>query len=276
MVILVDKVSKIYKSGVEPTLALANVSFKVPKSCIFCIMGPSGSGKTTLLNIISGLMRPDTGKVVVLGANFSEMSDKEVFNFRLRNIGYIFQDFKLIDIFTARENILLPLVKLGVDWDEGEKRLEKIAKLLGIEDLLDKYPHELSYGEMQRVAIARELVKDCRIILADEPTSNIDIERKKRVLGYFKELISKGEKTIVIASHDRLVLDYCDYVGELVDGTLISVLNKEEFMKTYKSQSIENDWIIEVRKLRLKLLRHEITEDEFVEEYLKLKEKFYK
>ena len=181
--------------------ALSNVNFSVNKGEYVAIMGESGSGKTTLLNILAALDKPTSGQVLLHGKDITHISEKEIANFRREHLGFVFQDFNLLDNFNNRDNIFLPLVLSKKKYPEMKKRLEPIAKQLGIEGILDKFPYEISGGQKQRVAIVRSLAMNPDVILFDEPTSALDPEMVGEVLDLMKSLADEG-MTMVIVTHE--------------------------------------------------------------------------
>jgi putative ABC transport system ATP-binding protein len=182
------------------------------------IVGPSGSGKTTLFNLIGGLDRPTMGKVYVDGVDLAELDAYELAWLRCRKIGYIFQSFNLIGVLTALENVALPTVFAGLPWEEGLKKAEELLWLVGLGDRMGHLPSQLSTGQQQRVAIARALVNDPDIILADEPTGNLDHETGKRIIGLLQELNRKRGVTIIAATHDVEMIKGSDRIVWLRDG----------------------------------------------------------
>ena len=183
--------------------ALTNVNFSVNKGEYVAIMGESGSGKTTLLNILAALDKPTSGQVLLHGKDITHISEKEIANFRREHLGFVFQDFNLLDNFNNRDNIFLPLVLSKKKYPEMKKRLEPIAKQLGIEGILDKFPYEISGGQKQRVAIARALAMEPEVLLFDEPTSALDPEMVGEVLEVIKSLAEDG-MTMVIVTHEMM------------------------------------------------------------------------
>ena len=172
----VSNVKKIYSTrfGGNKVQALSNVTFSVEEGEFVAIMGESGSGKTTLLNILASLDRPTSGEVLLEGKNIVHLTEKEISAFRRQNLGFVFQDFNLLDTFSLKDNIVLPLVLAGESYAQMQIRLKPLANKLGIQDLLEKYPYEVSGGQKQRAAVARALITNPKLILADEPTGALD------------------------------------------------------------------------------------------------------
>ena len=199
--------------------ALKNVTFSVEEGEYVAIMGESGSGKTTLLNILAALDKPTGGHVKLKGRELSSVPEKEIAAFRRQNLGFVFQDFNLLDTLSIRDNIFLPLVLAGKKYAEMEKRLVPIAKSLGIYELLAKFPYEVSGGQKQRTAVARALITKPQLILADEPTGALDRNSGKEVLKLFQCLSDMGN-TIVMITHDLSVAEHAKRVVRIVDGEL--------------------------------------------------------
>ena len=195
-------IRKVYKTrfGGASVEALKNVSFTVEKGEYVAIMGESGSGKTTLLNIIASLDRATEGTVILDGMDLSRVKDKDVAKFRRDNLGYVFQEFNLLDTFSLEDNIYLPLVLAGKKHAEMKERLDNIAVTLGIADLLKKYPYEVSGGQKQRAAVARALITNPKMILADEPTGALDSKSSDELLSLFKKVNQMGQ-TILMVTH---------------------------------------------------------------------------
>ena len=217
----VKSIKKEYKTrlgGVSVT-ALKNVSFSVEKGEYVAIMGESGSGKTTLLNILAALDKPTEGNVILDGMDLSSVKDKDVARFRRDNLGYVFQDFNLLDTFSLEDNICLPLVLAGMKYEEMQRKLGEIVEPLGIKDLLKKYPYEVSGGQKQRTAVARALITDPRIILADEPTGALDSKSSDELLGIFRQVNQMGQ-TILMVTHSTKAASNASRVLFIKDGVI--------------------------------------------------------
>jgi len=219
----VSNVKKIYnmKLRMQQCVALNHVSFDVSEGEFVAIMGPSGSGKTTLLNIIASLDRATEGDVMLDGKSFSSIRDRELSEFRRKHLGFVFQDFNLLDTFSLKDNILLPLVLSQTPIAEMERRIVPVAKMLGIEKLLAKYPYEVSGGEKQRAAVARAVITEPRLILADEPTGALDSKSSANLLGNFHALNIEG-KTILMVTHSAFAASYASRVLFIRDGEIFS------------------------------------------------------
>lgn len=217
----VRNLKKIYTTRFAGTQvqALSDVSFSVNQGEYIAIMGESGSGKTTLLNILAALDRPTSGTVLLGGKNITDIPDKEMSAFRRDNLGFVFQDFNLLDTFNLKDNILLPLVLSGISYQEMRTRLLPIATKLGITDLLSKYPYEVSGGQKQRAAVARALIAKPQLILADEPTGALDSRSSDELLSLFNE-INKDGQTIVMVTHSTKAASHAGRVLFIKDGTV--------------------------------------------------------
>ena len=217
----VQNIKKIYRSrfGKNELEALKSINFTVEAGEYIAIMGESGSGKTTLLNILALLDRPTSGKVILMGKDLQEIKDSEMAKFRRENLGFVFQDFNLLDNFTVKENILLPLVLSDEKISVMEEKLSKIAKKLSVSDLLNKYPYEISGGQKQRTAIARVLIGEPKILLADEPTGALDSNSTRELLKVFKDLNQDGE-TILMVTHSIMAASEAKRVLFIKDGEI--------------------------------------------------------
>ena len=203
--------------------ALSNLSFSVEEGEYVAIMGESGSGKTTLLNILAALDKPTGGEVLLNGKNIVEINEKEISAFRRENLGFVFQDFNLLDNFSLKDNILLPLVLSGVRYPEMEKRLHPITKRLGIEELLEKYPYEVSGGQKQRTAVARALISRPQLVLADEPTGALDSKAADELLQLFNAVNQEGQ-TILMVTHSTKAASHAKRVLFIKDGEVFHQL----------------------------------------------------
>jgi putative ABC transport system ATP-binding protein len=200
--ITIRNVQKMFFRGKEPVPVLENVNIDIPEGAFIALMGPSGSGKSTLLNIIAGLDRPSAGNISIAGIDMSNMSDSGLARFRAQNIGFIFQSFNLLPVLTAEENVALPLQLLKLPKAERFRRAQVALKIVGLENRMDHYPKQLSGGQEQRVAIARSFVHDPAIIVADEPTGDLDRKSADDILELMEKLNKQFRKTIVMVTHD--------------------------------------------------------------------------
>lgn len=222
-------IKKVYKTrfGGVSVEALKNVSFTVERGEYVAIMGESGSGKTTLLNILAALDRPTEGTVILEGTDLGTIRDRDIARFRRDNLGFVFQDFNLLDTFSLEDNIYLPLVLAGKKPDEMKKALAPIAEALGIGDILKKYPYEVSGGQKQRAAVARALITDPRIILADEPTGALDSKSSDELLGLFQKVNRMGQ-TILMVTHSAKAASNASRVLFIKDGTVFHQIYRGE------------------------------------------------
>ena len=216
--ITLERVSKVYQVGEENFTALNDVSLKVEKGAFMSFVGPSGSGKTTLLNLIGGLDRPTTGKVLFKGASLENMSREQLAAYRRENIGFIFQTYNLLPVYSVYENILFPLILNGLKESHVRERVENMVAKVGLMDQIKKKPAQLSGGQCQRVAIARALVKDPLLILADEPTANLDSENSHQILRLMQELNHEYKAAVIFSTHDEKVTRYIRREVRLEDG----------------------------------------------------------
>ena len=203
--------------------ALKDVSFSVEKGEFIAVMGESGSGKTTLLNILAALDRPDSGDVLLEGKSLSGIAEKELAAFRRENLGFVFQDFNLLDTFSVRDNILLPLVLKRIGIKQMEERLMPVVKQLGLAELLDKYPYELSGGQKQRTAVGRAIITSPALLLADEPTGALDSHQAQRLMELFCRL-NGGGQTVIMVTHSVKAASYASRVLFLRDGQVFHQL----------------------------------------------------
>jgi putative ABC transport system ATP-binding protein len=212
------EVSKVYRQGQNEVRALDRVSLEVPRGQFLAVMGPSGSGKSTLLHLIGGLDAPSSGEIVVDGRSLSGLTDDEVTIFRRRKIGFVFQFFNLLPTLSAEENVALPLLLDGLRWRAVRPRVERVLELVGLGGRRTHRPDELSGGEMQRVAIARALVTDPVLLLADEPTGNLDTRTGEGVLELIRAARERLGQTVVLVTHDARAAAYGDRTITLKDG----------------------------------------------------------
>lgn len=230
----VNNLKKVYTTrlGGNQVEALKNLSFSVEEGEYVAIMGESGSGKTTLLNILAALDKPTGGQVILNGKNIVDIREKEISAFRRENLGFVFQDFNLLDNFSLKDNIVLPLVLSGVDYKEMERRITPIAAQLGILDILGKYPYEVSGGQKQRAAVARALIIKPELVLADEPTGALDSKATEDLLTLLNKINERGQTILMVthstkaASHARRVLFIKD--GEVFHQIYRGNLTSEE------------------------------------------------
>ncbi len=219
-ILRVQEVKKSYRMGRIFVPALRGISFRVEQGEFLTIFGPSGSGKSTLLHLIGCLDRPDEGEIVVDGHNILELSDDELAQLRLAKIGFVFQFFNLLPRLTALRNVELPLTIVGLPEKESLKRAREMLKLVGLEDRINHRPPELSGGEQQRVALARALINNPKIVLADEPTGNLDTKTGWEIVRLMNNLNSEKRQTFVVVTHDPQITETSDRILHLRDGLI--------------------------------------------------------
>ncbi|MFV8804634.1 ABC transporter ATP-binding protein [Aerococcus urinaeequi] len=227
MLLDVANIKKVYKTKGNETTALQNIDFAVNEGEYVAIMGESGSGKSTLLNIIATFDKATEGKVNLAGQDLATIKSKEIAQFRREKLGFVFQDFNVLDTFSNKDNILLPLVLSNVPVGEMEKRLEKIAQPLGITNLLDKFPYEISGGQRQRVAVARAIITQPNLLLADEPTGALDSKSSEQILNIFKQIHQSGN-TILMVTHSIPAAASAGRVLFIKDGVVYHELYRGE------------------------------------------------
>ena len=226
-ILKVDKIEKYYGSRSSLTKAIDNLSFEVDKGEFVAIMGASGSGKTTLLNVISTIDNVTSGHIYVAGVDITKLKGNELNRFRREELGFIFQDFNLLDTLTAYENIALSLSIQNVSAKEIDSKIKKVAEELDIKDVLKKYPYQMSGGQKQRVASARAIITDPKLVLADEPTGALDSKSAKMLLEKFNYLDELGA-TILMVTHDAFTASYARRVIFIKDGKLFKELHRGE------------------------------------------------
>lgn len=237
----VKNVKKVYTTrfGGNQVEALKNVNFSVEEREYVAIMGESGSGKTTLLNILAALDRPTSGKVYLKGRDLSGIKEKELAAFRRQNLGFVFQDFNLLDTFSLKDNIFLPLVLSGRKYEEMEAKIHPIAQKLGIETLLNKFPYEVSGGQKQRAAVARALISKPQLILADEPTGALDSKAADELLTLFHTINDDGQ-TIVMVTHSVKAASTAKRVLFIKDGVVFHQLYRGNLTNEQMYQKISD------------------------------------
>ncbi len=225
-ILKVDKIEKYYGSRSSLTKAIDNLSFEVEKGEFVAIMGASGSGKTTLLNVISTIDRVTSGHIYVGGEDITKLKGNQLNKFRREELGFIFQDFNLLDTLTAYENIALALSIQNANVSEIEEKIKKVADELDIKDILNKYPYQMSGGQKQRVASARAIITDPKLILADEPTGALDSKSAKMLLEKFNHLNEELSATILMVTHDAFTASYAQRVVFIKDGKIFKEIHK--------------------------------------------------
>lgn len=234
-IIEVKNLTRLYGQQGAVCRALHEVSLEIEAGAFVAVMGPSGSGKTTLLNIISTIDKPTQGRVIIGGRETETLKEKELALFRRELIGFVFQEFNLLDNMTIRDNIALPLTLNNIKAEEILRKVQELTELLGIDNQLDKYPYQLSGGQKQRAAVCRALVNAPRILFADEPTGALDSKAASELLACFRDVRNRYGTTVVMVTHDAAAASYCDRVMFLKDGMLSGKLetngNAEAFFK---------------------------------------------
>ena len=219
---------KLYESGESVIQAVQDVSLAIESGSMVAIMGPSGCGKTTLLNVLSGIDEPNSGVVIVNGENLYASNDDERTHVRGKHMGFIFQEFNLLPVMTALENVELPLLIQGMSASDARKEATKALTAVGLGDRLEHRPAELSGGQQQRVAIARAVVHRPAIVLCDEPTGNLDAETSAAVIQLLRTLCKVGNTTFLIVTHDETIAQQCDSIRRMSDGRFLEALREEE------------------------------------------------
>lgn len=231
-IVSLKEVTKIYEGKVM-NRALNRLNFEVQEGEFIAVMGPSGSGKSTLLNLMSSIDLPTYGTILIDGVELETLSENKLALFRRHNFGFIFQDINLLNMLTVEENIVLPLTLDGLTIGEMNRRTTVLLKRLALVDIVDKRPDELSGGQAQRVAIGRALIHKPKIILADEPTGNLDSKSAKDVLELLCEINETEQTTIIMVTHDPIAASYCDRVLFIKDGEFFNEIYKDERRQTF-------------------------------------------
>jgi putative ABC transport system ATP-binding protein len=221
-VIDAHNISKVYNKDKIPVYAINNVHLHIELGEFTALVGPSGSGKTTLLNLIGGLDTPDTGKIEIKGTDITALRSNELIDFRLKNIGFVFQSFNLIPVLTAEENVAFIMELQGMSKAERQNRIKTLFSQIGLEDKLNSRPSQLSGGQQQRVAVARALASKPQFVLADEPTANLDTASANKLMDIMALLNKEEQMTFIFSTHDPRVIERARRVVTLVDGSIVS------------------------------------------------------
>ncbi|MEH7012526.1 ABC transporter ATP-binding protein [Neobacillus niacini] len=237
-ILTVKQLAKIYEGRVAHK-ALDNINFSIEKGEFVGIMGPSGSGKTTLLNLISTIDQPSSGEVLINEQNPHQLNRKQTALFRRRELGFVFQHFNLLDTLTVEENIVLPLTLDGKRVSEMERKLQEVAKKLGIDSILKKRTYEISGGQMQRTAIARAIIHQPSLILADEPTGNLDSKSAKDVMETISTINREDGATALMVTHDAVAASYCHRVIFIKDGQLYNEIYRGDNRQAFFQKIID-------------------------------------
>ncbi|MEM1585605.1 MAG: ATP-binding cassette domain-containing protein [Candidatus Korarchaeota archaeon] len=282
--VVCEDLIKIYKIGKVEVVALRGLNLRVDRGEFRAIVGPSGSGKTTLLNIIGGITKPTAGRVYVDDVDITNLPEKNLVAYRRKKVGFVFQFFNLVPTLTALENVELPMVLAGIPREQRRNRAIELLKIVGLEGRMHHKPSELSGGEQQRVAIAAALANDPPLILADEPTGELDSVTGLQIAELFKKLHTELNKTVIIVTHDASIAKLADRISRIADGIIVETFipaeikeaAKVEFSIHEKVTELENKKLEitkEIERLKKDLSSGRITPDEFVERYARLKDK---
>jgi len=215
--------NKWFGDGEARTFAVKNVSFEAKAGEMLYIVGPSGSGKTTLLSMISGILEPNSGEVLIDGSNLWKLSPNDLANFRLNKIGFVFQDFHLFPRLTTAENVAIPLILKRMNWSEAIEIAKKYLDIVGLANKADLPPVKLSGGEQQRVAIARAIVSQPDLLVLDEPTASLDGDTGRKIVGFIKENVLTENRCIIIVTHDNRIFEFADSIMKMEDGKLAGI-----------------------------------------------------
>lgn len=226
IVVRCSDVKKIYEQGLIAVPALQNIDFEVEQGDFVCLSGPSGSGKTTLLNLVGGLDAPTSGKIMVAGERIDRMSGPELADLRLHRIGFVFQSYNLIPVLTARENVEMVMQMQGASRSERNRKSTAILREVGLEGLEDRRPAELSGGQQQRVAVARAIVSEPSIVLADEPTANLDSLTADNLMDLMRHMNEEHGTTFIISTHDPMVMERAKRRFILHDGKIAQIVQQ--------------------------------------------------
>jgi len=235
LVLNASNVVKIYKGKGKSnsTKALNGISLTIENGEFVAIMGPSGSGKTTLLNILSGIDKVTTGDIEISGQNINVLTKNELALFRRQHLGFVFQEFNLLDSLTLKENVMLPMILDNKKTQDIQSRANEVMSMFNIADIMDKYPYTVSGGQQQRTAISRAIINNPDMIFADEPTGNLDSKSSKNVMSCFETLNTKNKDTILIVTHDSFAASYCNRVIFIKDGLVNMEIRKEGTRKDF-------------------------------------------
>ncbi|AGX04802.1 hypothetical protein B14911_25670 [Bacillus sp. NRRL B-14911] len=234
----INRLSKVY-TGKVSYRALSELSLEISKGEFAGIMGPSGSGKTTLLNMISTIDSPTSGEILIEGKDPNKLKKRDLAKFRRRELGFVFQDFNLLETLTVKENMMLPLTLEGVRVREMEEKAEKVADKLGIRPIMNKRTYEISGGQAQRAAIARAIIHTPKLLLADEPTGNLDSKASRDVMETMSDINRNDGTTMLLVTHDALAASYCDRVIFIKDGRLYNEIRQGDSRQAFFQKIID-------------------------------------
>lgn len=246
-VLTAKRLTKVYgtqNAGVAAK-ALSGIDLEVVEGEFVGIMGPSGSGKTTLLNLLAGLDKPTSGELRIRDHDLSSMKPSEGSLFRRRNLGFVFQDFNLLDTLTIEENVSLPLIMDGRNGAQIRQKVRELLAYLGLENVMDRYPYEVSGGQQQRTAVARAIVHDPKLVLADEPTGNLDSGSATALLELFQRLNQEKKATILMVTHDPFSASYCGRIVFIKDGQVFSKMDRTGSRQTFFHEILDTLAVLE-------------------------------
>lgn len=237
-----NDIVKIYgKSSDEGAMTVLNrIDLEMDEGEFIAIMGPSGSGKTTLLNILSGMDQPTSGEILIQGQKINEMKGDALAEFRRRQLGFVFQDFNLLDSLTVKENMMLPMILEKKSLAEMEAKVQELASLFEIEAILNKYPYHISGGQQQRTAVSRALVNNPQIIFADEPTGNLDSKSSAVIMECFEKVVQELSTTVLLVTHDVFAASYSQQVVFIRDGAVHSSITKNTGREAFLTEIMDN------------------------------------
>lgn len=238
-VLIAKNVKKVYGSRGNIYPALDDINLTIKEGEFIGIMGPSGAGKTTLLNVVATIDKPTSGTVIIDGDDIVKMNEDKLSLFRRNKLGFIFQDFNLLNTLTVKENIVLPLALSKVSLNEIEKRVIEVASILGIGDILKKYPYEISGGQKQRTAAARAIINKPKLVLADEPTGALDSKSSSELLNLMTDLNKNNNATIMVVTHDPFAASYCKRIVFIKDGVLYTELSRGGSRKEFYDKILD-------------------------------------
>lgn len=221
MILQANNITKWFGEPDNRTYAVKHVNVDVDYGEMLYIVGPSGSGKTTLLSIISGILRPDEGSVIIKGKDIAQFSDDELTDFRLYTIGFVFQDFHLFDKLTSKENVAIPLILQNKSWDESLSEATRALDIVGLQHRADLRPYKLSIGEQQRVAIARAIITQPDLLIFDEPTASLDGETGKKIISFIKENVLTKQRAVIVVTHDNRIYSFASRIIRMEDGMIL-------------------------------------------------------
>ncbi len=232
-IINVKDLKKVYRMGQEKVYALNGINLEIKKGEICCLFGTSGSGKSTLLNMVAGLEKPTRGSIVIKGTHVEKLNEKQLAKFRQKNVGFIFQSYNLLANLTALENVMLPLILKGYPTRARNKEALKMLKAVGLGNRIHHKPNQMSGGQQQRVSIARAFVENPEIILADEPTGNLDTKTTEEIMQLIAGMVEENGQTMLLVSHDNEASAYADRIVHIKDGEVENIDTKDKYYEKF-------------------------------------------